>query len=62
MFKNTDKYGNPFKSIMDTIRISNFGYKSLTHLFEKSNIIDHIKRKGNRKRNIYQVNYRHLKH
>ena len=46
MFKNTDKYGNPFKSIMDTIRISNFGYKSLTHLFEKSNIIDHIKRKG----------------
>lgn len=46
MFKNTAEYGNPFKSIMDTIRISNFGYKSLTHLFEKSNIIDQIKRKG----------------
>lgn len=46
VFKNTADYGNPFKSIMDTVRISNFGYRSLTHLFEKSNIIDQIKRKG----------------
>lgn len=42
-FLSAEQTGNPFKSINDELRISEFGYGSLTKLFTDSDIINLIK-------------------